>query len=75
VALVRTDVSEEPGASFIVFFLLALGGGELNGCVRRNILKLPLGGLHVKHTEQQSSVEFGYQLSICSGTKETNGKP
>jgi hypothetical protein len=22
------------------------------GCVKRNILKLPLGGLHVKHTEQ-----------------------
>jgi hypothetical protein len=28
----------------------------------------------VKHTEQ-SNVEFGHQLSICSGTKENHGKP
>jgi hypothetical protein len=28
----------------------------------------------VKHTEQ-SNVEFWYQLSICSETKENHGKP
>jgi hypothetical protein len=28
----------------------------------------------VKHAEQ-SNVEFGYQLSICSGTKENHGNP
>jgi hypothetical protein len=51
------------------------GKRNLKGCIRAKILKLPLGGrLHVKHTEQ-SNVEFGCQLSICSGTKEDHGKP
>jgi hypothetical protein len=26
---------------------------DLDGCVRANIWKLPLGGLHVKHAEQR----------------------
>jgi hypothetical protein len=33
------------------------------------VVMLSLGGLHVKH------VEFVYQLSICSGTKENHRKP
>jgi hypothetical protein len=50
------------------------GNRRLKGYIRADILKLPLGGLHVKHAEQ-SNVEFGHQLSICSGTKEIHGKP
>jgi hypothetical protein len=50
------------------------GNQSLTGCVMATMLKLPSGGLHVKHTEH-SNVEFGYQLSICSGTKENHGKP
>jgi hypothetical protein len=63
---------------------MALGGGvagelklngnrSLKGCIRANILKLPLGGLHVKHVEQ-SNVELGHKLSICSGTKGNHGR-
>jgi hypothetical protein len=50
------------------------GGRGLRAALGRKMLKLPSGGLHVKHAEQ-SNVEFGYQLSICSGTMEIHGKP
>jgi hypothetical protein len=39
----------------LIFFLLALVGG--GGYVRRKFLKLPLGGRHVKHTEQKKFTE------------------
>jgi hypothetical protein len=40
----------------------------------KNVEKLIFGGLHEKHAVQ-CNVEFGYQLSIRSGTKENHGKP
>jgi hypothetical protein len=38
----------------------------------KNFEKLIFGGLHETHAVH---VEFGYQLSIRSGTKENHGKP
>jgi hypothetical protein len=32
-------------------------------------------GSRKQYRSMQSNVEFGYQLSICSGTKENHGKP
>jgi hypothetical protein len=38
----------------------------------KNFEKLIFGGMH---RSMQCNVEFGYQLNICSGTKENHGKP
>jgi hypothetical protein len=38
-----------------------------SGYIKAKFLMLPLGGLH---GSMQCDVEFGHQLSICSGTKE-----
>jgi hypothetical protein len=42
------------------------------GCVRRKFWSSHREGCM---WSIQSNVEFGYQLSICSGTKENHGKP
>jgi hypothetical protein len=49
------------------------GNQSLTGCVRATNVEVTIGrgGLHTG----QSNVELGYQLSICSGTKENHGKP
>jgi hypothetical protein len=38
----------------------------------KNFEKLIFGGCM---RSMQCNVEFGYQLNICSGTKENHGKP
>jgi hypothetical protein len=62
---------------------MALGGGvacklNLNG--NRNLTAALGRKCWIYHWEgcmwsMQSNVEFGYQLDICSGTKENHGKP
>jgi hypothetical protein len=37
----------------LAFELNLTGNQSLTGCIRAKILKLPSGGLHVKHTEQR----------------------
>jgi hypothetical protein len=56
---------------FIFYLFIFVGVGEVNGLRLAKILKLQLGGLHVKHTEQRG---IWVILSICSGTKENHGK-
>jgi hypothetical protein len=58
----------------LAYELNLTGNQSLTAALGRKIFKLPSGGLHVKHAEQ-SNVEFGYQLSICSGTEENHEKP
>jgi hypothetical protein len=55
-----------------VIWIRTLEGGH----IRAKILKLSSGGLQANRAEQsRATVQLGYQLSICSGTKENHGKP
>jgi hypothetical protein len=46
------------------------GNRSLTCCNRAKMLKLPLGGQHVKHAEQ-SNVEFGYNSAFALGPRNT----
>jgi hypothetical protein len=48
------------------------GYQSLTGCVKANILKLPSGGLHVKHTEQRG---IWVPTQHMLWTKESHEKP
>jgi hypothetical protein len=52
-----------------VFFCV----GGLTGCVRRTILKLPLGGLHVKHTKQRGIRVPTQHLLLDQGNPRKTG--
>jgi hypothetical protein len=82
VLLIGVRLEFRSNSTFFNFKVTGVGGGgaALDRNLVRHLESYIRAKLQCYHWEgcmgsMQCNVEFGYQLSICSGTKENHGKP